>query len=145
MRPFCRKETVHAPTVGSWPRRLKAAWWNNRVPLFTWPLSHLWRNVRQHLCIFELNTSHARRWVRRRWNQENRQVLYVGPTLHLPASCCGDVRHHHKNRRWNFLDLFRRLVARFQDQRESYFLFQSVLGYSLREPVQHFAVIRKLK
>ena len=40
-----------------------------------------------------------------------------------------------------FKDLGRRLAVRFQDQRESDFLFQSVFGYSQGERLQHFAVV----
>ena len=40
-----------------------------------------------------------------------------------------------------FKDLGRRLAVRFQDQRESDFLFQRVSGYSQRERLQHFAVV----
>ena len=40
-----------------------------------------------------------------------------------------------------FNDFGRRLAVRFQDQRESDFLFQSVFGYSQRERLQHFAVL----
>ena len=52
----------------------------------------------QHVCIFEPNTSRARRWIRRRRrrSQENRQVRRIGTTLHLPVSCCRDVRRHGK-------------------------------------------------
>ena len=43
-----------------------------------------------------------------------------------------------------FFKICRQLVVQFQDQRESDFLFQSVLGYSQKERVHHFAVIPRI-
>ena len=118
--------------------------WNNSAPLLTWPLSHLGRYVRQHLCIFESNTSHASRWFRRRRRlpQENRHVRYVGPTLHLTAHSGRDVLCHGK------IDdpIFQKLGppigrAITESTQERFPASESVLGYSQRERVQHFAVI----
>ena len=127
-RRICSRNTVHARTFWSLPRRRKATRWNNSVPLLTWSVHHLGRYVRKHVCIFEpMRASLAAGSVTdavevrkiAKYAKLGRRFIFQPDAVETSGAMGKSTIQF-------FKDLGRRLDVRFQDQRESDFLCQRV-------------------